>query len=159
MYRVIPWITPFPSYIICSQAKHVKSSTQNRGGVEVFDLANCWTDHARQSCWNSQAMRPWSSCGSWRKRFWFSEENHEGFKLIEGLGLTDAGTKLSEDIDWNRQGAATTGQKNYDVSCLLSEDLGKRARRRRLCLVGLGCLISSSHLPRLVHSCLCRVSH
>jgi len=68
-----------------------------------------WTDRARQSCGNSQAKRPWRSRGSWSTRVWVSEENHEGFKLTEGLGLTDDGTKLSEDIDWNRQRAATTG--------------------------------------------------
>ena len=48
--------------------------------------------------------------------------------MTEGLGLTDAGTKLSEDIDWKRQRAAATGQKKYDDSCLLSEDLGGRGR-------------------------------
>jgi hypothetical protein len=45
--------------------------------------------------------------------------------LTEGLGLTEAGTKSSEDIDWNRQRAATTEQKKYDDSCLPSEDLGE----------------------------------
>lgn len=48
--------------------------------------------------------------------------------MTEGFGPNDAGTKLSEDIDWNRQRAATTGQKVYDDSCLLSEDLGGRRR-------------------------------
>jgi hypothetical protein len=35
--------------------------------------------------------------------------------LTEGFGLADAVTKLSEDIDWKRQRAATTGQKKYDI--------------------------------------------
>jgi len=30
--------------------------------------------------------------------------------LTEGLGLTEAGIKISEDIDWNDQRVATTGQ-------------------------------------------------
>jgi len=31
-------------------------------------------------------------------------------KLTEGLGVTEAGIKGCEDVDWNRQRAATTGQ-------------------------------------------------
>jgi hypothetical protein len=75
--------------------------------------------------------------------------------LTEGLGLTDAGTKLSEDIDWKRQRAATTGQKKVRWFLLAVRRFRrKRKRRRRLCLVVLECLISSSHIPWLVHSCL-----
>ena len=32
------------------------------------------------------------------------------FKLAEGLGLTEAGIKMSEDIDWNEQRVAATGE-------------------------------------------------
>jgi hypothetical protein len=32
------------------------------------------------------------------------------FKLAEGLGLTEAGIKISEDMEWNEQRVATTGQ-------------------------------------------------
>jgi hypothetical protein len=31
-------------------------------------------------------------------------------KLSEGLGLIEGGVEVSEDIDWNEQGAAATGQ-------------------------------------------------
>ena len=31
-------------------------------------------------------------------------------KLTEGLGLTEAGIKVSEDFDWNEQRVATAGQ-------------------------------------------------
>jgi hypothetical protein len=30
--------------------------------------------------------------------------------LVEGLGLTGAGIKISEDMEWNEQRIATTGQ-------------------------------------------------
>ena len=33
-------------------------------------------------------------------------------KLIEWLGVTEAGIKVFEDVDWNEQRAATTGQGN-----------------------------------------------
>jgi len=41
MCRVIPRLTPFHTYIVCFQAKYVKSSTENRSGEEVFDLVSC----------------------------------------------------------------------------------------------------------------------
>jgi hypothetical protein len=40
-------------------------------------------------------------------------------KLTEGLGATEAGIRVSEDVDWNELRAAATGHGIMEVDCLL----------------------------------------
>jgi hypothetical protein len=89
----------------------------------VFDLENCWSEHfstilltlaSKASLKKLRKLKDTSL--SLRREPW-------RFQFDWGVWTTAAGINLSADIDWNRQRAATTGQKKYEDSCLLSEDL------------------------------------
>ena len=73
-------------------------------------------------------------------------------KLTEWLGLTGAGIKVFGDIDWNKKGAAATGQGIVRVLVcyvkILEEKKWSLSAR-------LQCLVSASHLQGLGHHHCC----
>jgi hypothetical protein len=45
-----------------------------------------------------------------KPEFELKERTVTGLKLTEGLGVTETGTKLFEDVDWNEQRGAAAGE-------------------------------------------------
>jgi hypothetical protein len=152
MCRVILRFTPFHTCIVCSQAKYVKSSTENRSGEDVFDLASCWTDHDRQSCWHSKQSaleeveeaeehKPEPQKRTMTVSCWL--------RGLDTLTLASSCLRTLTGTDSEQQ---QLGKKVRGFLFALRRFRRKKRTRRRLpCLVGFDCLISSSRLPRLVH--------
>jgi hypothetical protein len=70
-------------------------------------------------------------------------------KLTEGLGLTEAGVKVFEDVGWKERRAASTGQGIVRMRAgWLGGDL--KENKRSLSAI-LQCLIRSCHPQGLVH--------
>ena len=76
-------------------------------------------------------------------------------KFTEGLGLIEADIEEFKDIDWNKQGAATT-RRNYDDVCLLLGDSEGGEAFVLLCFFGLssGACASPPLLEMIQMTCL-----
>lgn len=142
----------FYTYVLCAHTPIYNAKCANMM-LEVS--LSCWTPMIRSTC--STILLKFR-CKARLKKMWapsLALSLRRGpcqlHIWLRGLDwLCEAGIKVFEHTDWNKQAAAAaTATGQGIVGHLLI--MGRFWRRQGLCLTTLHCLISSSHLQELMH--------
>ena len=110
--RSLPRLRCLHTYVVSSHTLYIEAERENSyvrccrclGADEIS-----WQGaHVLQSCWHSEAKRPWRSWGDERKS---KERILMVLKFIAGLALNEVDIRLCQDIHSNKQRAAITRQR------------------------------------------------
>jgi hypothetical protein len=85
-----------------------------------------------------------------KPEFEHKERPVTGLKLTEGLGVTETGTKLFEDVDWNEQRGATAGEGIMGMLACYKEILKEK---------GFPCNVIPSMFLYILHTFMRLTSH